>query len=134
MIDEVRRLQATIRALEERCAVLEEVNAQLEAQLREALYGDDEWYAPPEIGLTGKEEQMLRALVSRERCTKAFLLEAIYAFSEDPPGIKIIDVFICKLRAKLRPHGISIATIWGVGYELAPEMRDRLLYWGSEAA
>lgn len=45
-------------------------------------------------------------------------------------GCKIIDVFICKLRAKLRPHGLEIATIWGRGYELTPDARARLQAWG----
>ncbi len=130
MIDEVRKMRATIRALEERCAVLEEANALLEEELRRERYGDAEWRAPSIFRLTPKEEACLRALLARDWCTKEQILDAVYSLTEDVPGIKIIDVFICKLRAKLRPHGLEIATIWGQGYELTPDARARLQAWG----
>jgi two-component system, cell cycle response regulator CtrA len=37
---------------------------------------------------------------------------------DEPPDVKIIDVWICKMRRKLQPFGIEIKTCWGVGYEM----------------
>lgn len=36
----------------------------------------------------------------------------------DFPDEKIIDVYVCKLRPKLRAIGLNILTEWGVGYRL----------------
>jgi DNA-binding response OmpR family regulator len=33
----------------------------------------------------------------------------------EEPEPKIVDVYICKLRRALEPHGLEIETIWGVG-------------------
>ncbi|YBV98388.1 helix-turn-helix domain-containing protein [Phyllobacteriaceae bacterium JZ32] len=46
------------------------------------------------------------------------LMAALYWADDEEPLIKIIDVFICKLRKKLRPLDIKIETIWGRGYRL----------------
>lgn len=129
MIEDVRKMRATIRALEERCAVLEEANALLEEELRRERYGDDEWRAPAVLCLTPKEEAFLKVLMARDWCTKEQIMDAVYSLTEDQPGMKIVDVFICKLRAKLRPRGLEIATLWGRGYELTAEARARLQAW-----
>lgn len=134
MIDEMNRLRARVRALEEQVADLEEEKLRLEEELDFERYGEAGWEPPRELGLTRKEGDFLKALIVRERCTKEYLFNAIYSVMEDPPQIKIIDVFVCKLRAKLRPHGIRIGTIWGVGYELSPGMREQLLCWGRREA
>lgn len=43
----------------------------------------------------------------------------LYADSpQDDPDIKIVDVFICKLRAAINGAPFSIRTIWGHGYQL----------------
>lgn len=39
------------------------------------------------------------------------------------PEIKIVDVFVCKLRKKLKPFGVSIVTVWGHGYSLEDRHR-----------
>lgn len=130
MIDEMNRLRARVRALEEQVADLEEEKLRLQEELDFERYGEAGWEPPREFGLTRKEAGFLKALIGRERCTKEYLFSAIYSVMEDPPQMKIIDVFVCKLRAKLRPYGIRIGTIWGVGYELAPDMREALLSWG----
>lgn len=51
--------------------------------------------------------------------TKVAISDWIYdgGFAGDP-GIKIVDVWVCKLRRKLRPLGIGIKTEWGMGYAL----------------
>lgn len=72
------------------------------------------------IRLTGKEYQMLELLCLRVgmTLTKEMFLNHLYG-GMDEPELKIIDVFICKLRKKLKvvKTGKSIIeTVWGRGY------------------
>jgi DNA-binding response OmpR family regulator len=50
--------------------------------------------------------------------TKEQLLSDGYWQADEEPEIKIIDVWVCKLRKKLRPLGVNIETVWGRGYRL----------------
>jgi two-component system cell cycle response regulator CtrA len=72
--------------------------------------------------LTGKEYQMLELLSLRKGTvlTKEMFLTHLYG-ERDQPELKIIDVFICKLRKKLAEAGAAdhIETVWGRGYRLA---------------
>jgi len=80
------------------------------------------------VHLTGKEYQMLELLSLRKgtTLTKEMFLNHLYG-GMDEPELKIIDVFICKLRKKLSvaTGGENyIETVWGRGYVLrdpAPE-------------
>jgi two-component system cell cycle response regulator CtrA len=74
------------------------------------------------VNFTGKEYQMLELLSLRKgmTITKEMFLNHLYG-GMDEPEIKIIDVFICKLRKKLTcvSNGKDyIETIWGRGYVL----------------
>ncbi|MBR2655206.1 MAG: response regulator transcription factor [Loktanella sp.] len=74
------------------------------------------------VHLTGKEYQMLELLSLRKgtTLTKEMFLNHLYG-GMDEPELKIIDVFICKLRKKLSEaaHGENnIETVWGRGYVL----------------
>lgn len=72
------------------------------------------------IYLTSKEYAMLELLALRKGMTisKEQFLTHIYG-GRDEPELKIIDVFICKLRKKLRLAGADIVeTVWGQGYVL----------------
>jgi two-component system cell cycle response regulator CtrA len=73
------------------------------------------------VHLTGKEYQMLELLSLRKgtTLTKEMFLNHLYG-GMDEPELKIIDVFICKLRKKLRAAGDDhhIETVWGRGYVL----------------
>jgi two-component system, cell cycle response regulator CtrA len=74
------------------------------------------------VHLTGKEYAILE-LLSRHKgttVTKEMLLNHLYAGMNEPE-IKIIDVFICKLRKKLAQvtgGNHHIETVWGRGYVL----------------
>lgn len=48
--------------------------------------------------------------------TKQQIHDRLYFDRPDPPDIKIVDIYICKLRKKV-PTG-AIRTIWGEGYML----------------
>jgi two-component system cell cycle response regulator CtrA len=74
------------------------------------------------IHLTGKEYGILELLSLRKgtTLTKEMFLNHLYN-GMDEPELKIIDVFICKLRKKLSSatHGDNyIETVWGRGYVL----------------
>ena len=84
------------------------------------------------VHLTGKEYQMLELLSLRKgtTLTKEMFLNHLYG-GMDEPELKIIDVFICKLRKKLAnaSHGRNfIETVWGRGYVLREpsEADDRI--------
>lgn len=81
-----------------------------------------------QFGLTTKESRLLAALVEHGLKTKQQLMDALYLGAEDEPDIKIVDVFVCKVRKKMRPHGFKITTIWGHGYSMSDEHREALSF------
>jgi two-component system cell cycle response regulator CtrA len=71
------------------------------------------------VHLTGKEYQMLELLSLRKgtTLTKEMFLNHLYG-GMDEPELKIIDVFMCKLRKKLANASSGknyIETVWGRG-------------------
>jgi DNA-binding response OmpR family regulator len=90
--------------------------------------------------MTPKELKMLSLLASRrEGMTKNGLMTGLYAHGysdKEVPEVKIVDVFICKLRRKLKEHtklpDHTIETVWGKGYRIAADqfeaVRDLLHY------
>jgi len=80
------------------------------------------------VHLTSKEYQMLEILSLRKgtTLTKEMFLNHLYG-GVDEPELKIIDVFICKLRKKLAnaTGGDNyIETVWGRGYVLRDPSKD----------
>lgn len=81
---------------------------------------------PLEWRLTGQEARVFGVLVNRELASKAAIMAALYAdraTEREVPEPKIADVFICKLRKKLRPFGVEITTVFGQGHALNAEVR-----------
>ena len=85
------------------------------------------------LHLTAKEYAILELLCLRKgtTLTKEMILNDLYG-GMDEPELKIIDVFVCKLRKKLAEATGGehyIETVWGRGYvvrdpvEAAPELR-----------
>ena len=82
------------------------------------------------VHLTGKEYSMLELLALRKgtTLTKEMFLNHLYG-GMDEPELKIIDVFVCKLRKKLSTATGGqnyIETVWGRGYVLR-ETEDKAL-------
>ena len=82
------------------------------------------------VHLTAKEYQILELLSLRKGATltKEMFLNQLYGGLEEPE-IKIIDVFICKLRKKLANASGGkdyIETVWGRGYALREPSEDEL--------
>ena len=76
------------------------------------------------IYLTTKEYQILELLALRKgsTITKEMFLNHLYG-GMDEPEMKIVDVFICKLRKKLLVASGGknyIETVWGRGYVMRP--------------
>ena len=72
--------------------------------------------------LTGKEYTILELLSRRKgvTVTKEMFLGHLYG-GKDEPELKIIDVFVCRLRKKLAQATGGkhyIETVWGRGYRL----------------
>jgi two-component system cell cycle response regulator CtrA len=81
------------------------------------------------VHLTGKEYQMLELLSLRKgtTLTKEMFLNHLYG-GMDEPELKIIDVFICKLRKKLAAATNGdhyIETVWGRGYVLRDPAEEK---------
>lgn len=86
--------------------------------------------------LTKLLANFMLVMVKREQVDKATLhrvIESVRAARVNRPDTseetnpKMVDVLICNLRRKLRPFGITIETLWGLGYHLEPQMRERVL-------
>ena len=80
------------------------------------------------LHLTGKEYAILELLSLRKgtTLTKDMFLNHLYG-GIDEPEVKIIDVFICKLRKKLNTATDGenyIETVWGRGYVLRDPLED----------
>lgn len=115
--------EAEVLRLRDALALAEERIAQLERELA----GTDVWCAPRDWNLTPSEATVLGVLVHRRLATPGAILAAVYRdMARDEPDEKIVDVFICKIRQKLRRAGIAIETVRGMGWRLPPETRARL--------
>jgi two-component system cell cycle response regulator CtrA len=82
------------------------------------------------IHLTGKEYGILELLSLRKgtTLTKEMFLNHLYG-GIDEPELKIIDVFVCKLRKKLAAasQGVNyIETVWGRGYVLRDPLESAM--------
>lgn len=105
--DLVTRQQEEIEVLREKVRQLEEALTPTNSTV------EIEWL------LTSREARVFAHLTTREMATKQSVMAALYSDRPDEePEIKIVDVFICKMRKKLRPFGIVIDTVWGQGYSL----------------
>jgi two-component system cell cycle response regulator CtrA len=80
--------------------------------------------APLIFQLTSHESRMFGALLKCELLTRQHAMNALYACRVDAePEIKIIDVFICKLRKKLKPYEIEVETVRGRGYRMPAQSK-----------
>lgn len=91
--------------------------------IRDFKVGDDR------VALTAKEYSMMELLCLRKGSvvSKESFLDHLYG-GMDEPEMKIIDVFICKLRKKFDEAGANfdpIETVWGRGYRINTEGKKR---------
>jgi two-component system, cell cycle response regulator CtrA len=107
-VSDLSLIRAQLAAVTEENAQLRERVRQLEADLQ-----DEAWTLPAELRLTPAEDAIVRVLLKRRMASKETLWNALYAGrpGEDAAEIKIVDVFIHKLRKKLKPFGIEITEL-----------------------
>ena len=90
----------------------------------ENILAPDDVHVPVEWRLTASEAKVFAHLTTREIATKQSLMLAMYSDRvEAEPEIKIVDVFICKMRKKLSRFGVEIVTVWGSGYSLVDRLQ-----------
>jgi len=80
------------------------------------------------FSLTRLEASMLSALIQRRECRRDAMHKIIEQRRPNAPeqtDQKMVDVMICKLRKKLKPHDLKIKTMWSIGYMMPPEDRRR---------
>ncbi|WP_267355750.1 MULTISPECIES: helix-turn-helix domain-containing protein [unclassified Methylobacterium] len=111
-------LHREVANLRERVDVLEEEVRQLRDAFEPSV-------AMPEAWKLTKSEARLLAALARTRggyLTKERILTALYGLEPDV-DMKIVDVYVCKLRRKLTDAGsaIEIRTYHGIGFGLTAE-------------
>lgn len=103
----------------EQIARLREENLWLRAELGLLVDAEQMAEAQKWFGLTKSEAQILLCLINSKLMTKELAMHALTAAGyEFEAEEKLIDVFVCKLRKKLKPHGAGVSLIWGTGYYL----------------
>lgn len=80
--------------------------------------------------MTRLQVAVFLALLRRPQITKAQVHAAIEntrALAPEETDPKMIDVVICHIRKKIRPHGVELKTVWGQGYTIAAAERDKVM-------
>ncbi|MGF6253808.1 helix-turn-helix domain-containing protein [Ensifer sp. LBL] len=80
---------------------------------------------PPEWKLTPTEQRVLRCLATRELVSREAIRIAARGFEHEDSCEATSQVWVHKLRKKLRQRGVDIQTIWGSGYRI--ENRQQFL-------
>jgi DNA-binding response OmpR family regulator len=95
-----------VQQLQDRIAELEEL-----VGLHERI----PWWVATKLTPIGAE--LLSLLLKREAISRETAHVALYGARPDAeqPDIKIIDAYVCKLRAALRPYGVEIGCVFGRG-------------------
>lgn len=112
--------QKRIRQLEEENADLRAEIEWLKAESSTALT-EVEWIVSRRLGLTKAEWRFLRYLLGRGYVTYEGIYTALFADRERHPHI--VSVYLCKMRPRLRKHGIVIETLWGTGVKMTEGSR-----------
>lgn len=87
------------------------------AALRTSLVAT-ETNPPADWRLTAFERTVFQALLKRETVAKATIVQLLHGADAPASARKNIDVFISRIRRKTAPFGVTIETIFGVGYRL----------------
>jgi len=105
-----------------RQAELEELREEVR-QLKELLA--PAIWTPREWQLTTSEATLFAHLCSRSIATKESATAAMFGMADYDRDPKSVDVWIHKLRSKLKPFGLDIETVWGRGWELINRLHWR---------
>jgi DNA-binding response OmpR family regulator len=78
------------------------------------------------LDLTLTELKVLKELASDDDQVIPRMAIQQEVFGQLAPGNRSLDVHVCSLRKKLRPHGLDVESVRGVGYRLLPHGSRRL--------
>lgn len=110
--------EAEVRALRERLAILEEENRQLRDLLAPSFTFPAHW------DLSVQQTAFLATLYGRDGGVSYDALRAaVIGGVSDAKCESYISAIACKVRKKVRPHGVIIRTLWAFGFALPAESR-----------
>lgn len=97
-------------------------------QLEELLGCDREtWtYIRSILGGTRLTSRMLGVLIKREVVSRETFLITCWEHDEPPYGTKAVDQYIWRIRKLLAPHGVEVKTMWGFGYYIEKDHKEKL--------
>lgn len=81
--------------------------------------------------LTRLQAAVFATIIRRPSVTKEQLHQAIENnrdANQEPTDQKMVDVVICHIRKKLRDYALPIDTVWGIGYSMKLDVRERALH------
>lgn len=87
-------------------------------QAKEPVEEPDDYQTPVGVTLSPNEGRIFAQLLRREIVTRHRLIAITQRRTDAEPKLKDVDVWINRLRSKLRPLGIEIVTVYGIGYML----------------
>lgn len=91
----------------------------LEGKLRDFMAGPDVTHRlKSAFNIQPGEARVLHLLSDGRAKTKEQIWTTLSTKLESETCIKVVDVRICTLRRKTKALGITIETVWGVGYQL----------------
>lgn len=80
------------------------------------------------LGFRRHEARILCQLLTRKLVNNETILATAYnhVHVDERPEVGIVKVAICRIRAKLKPYGITIENLWGTGYSIREDNKDKL--------
>lgn len=118
-------LKKQLESYKMRCELLEVENEYIRGQISLLRATTLNLSAKIYFGLTGSEFIIFNQLMKHQTLTREKLLHELYFDIDDAAEEKIIDVFVCKLRAKLKTYSIKIETVRGEGYFIPLEDKEK---------
>lgn len=119
-----RELHTTIRNLRDKVSLLEETILQLKSKTTQKM-----WHPPLSVGLTSTESKVLSFIYSNDSFSnRSDIYDYLYSLEQecDFPNDQIIQVYVCKIRSKLKIFDIELHVKRGLGYYLTKDNRDKL--------
>jgi DNA-binding response OmpR family regulator len=107
------RLRALLRRAEENTGWRHLGGLRFDGTAKRALRGDEE------LELTARELSILEVLIvhTRRIVSKQALFDAVFSHETDA-GPNALEVHVSRLRHKLRPAGVTIRSVRGLGYRI----------------
>lgn len=101
---------------------LEEAKEKIRMLQKEISYDES---CPHWLNLTASEWETLSIILKRGVGRRETIMMMLFGNNQNPPGAAIIDVFVNRIRKKLKPYNISIDAVWGEGFKISPDGKRR---------